>query len=86
MDWERTPGAAQRSSRTLLFSRKPYFLLSWISLKAARALYPFSFASLYHLSRRPFPCFFWIAMMEDIRCESDPRSEVVWRERRCLKR
>lgn len=59
----RTPGAAQRSSRTLLFSRKPYFLLSWISLKAARARYPFSLASLYHLSRRPFPCFFWIAMI-----------------------
>lgn len=60
---KRTPGAAQRSSRTLLFSRKPYFLLSWISLKAARARYPFSLASLYHLSRRPFPCFFWIAMI-----------------------
>ncbi len=59
----RTPGAAQRSRTTLLFSRKPYFLLSWISLKAARARYPFSLASLYHLSRRPLPCFFWIAIL-----------------------
>jgi len=52
--WHQDPGAAQRSKRTLLFSRKPYFRLSCMSLKAALALYPFSLASLYHLSNRPF--------------------------------
>lgn len=31
------PGAAHKSIRTLDFSRKLYFLFSWISLKAARA-------------------------------------------------
>ena len=56
-------GAAHRSIRTLDFSKKLYFLFNWMSLKAARARYPFSFANLYHLSRRPLPCFFWIAIL-----------------------
>jgi hypothetical protein len=56
------PGAAHRSMTTLEFSRKLYFLLSCISLKAALARYPFSLARRYHLSSRPFPCFFWIAI------------------------
>jgi hypothetical protein len=47
------PGAAHRSMTTLDFSRKLYFLLSCMSLKAALARYPFSLARRYHLSRRP---------------------------------
>ena len=38
--WHQDPGAAHRSIHTLAFSRNPNFLLSWISLKADRALYP----------------------------------------------
>jgi hypothetical protein len=38
------PGAAHRSSKTPHLERKSYFLLSWISLKAARERYPCSLA------------------------------------------
>ena len=39
------PGAAHRSIVHLAFSRKPYFLFSWINLKAERARYPCSLPS-----------------------------------------
>jgi hypothetical protein len=82
--WDRglTPGAAQRSNKTLLFSKKPYFLFSWISLNAALARYPFSLANLYHLSKRPLPCFFWIPIDGGLdRCCCCKRD--VWRCRFC---
>jgi len=44
--WVKPPGAAQRSMQIFAFWRKLYFLLIWISLKAARERYPCSLARL----------------------------------------